>query len=94
MLALLPTDPPIVAEQSWTDIGRTAILDLIHGLTGGKAATDAASKLGDMLPGGSSDAAAIAAARRAADAAAQKKMIYVFVGIGGAVVLGALLLRR
>jgi hypothetical protein len=91
--SVAPTSPPSAntASPSWSDIGRAALLDVLHGLTGGNAAADIASKLGSIV--GSGDAAARAAAQRAADQAQQRQMIMVLGGLGAAVVLGAILLR-
>lgn len=84
--------PAATSEVSWADIGKTALLDILRGLTGGTAAAEVASKIGGAL--GSNDAAAAAAAQRAAAAQQQKQTLMILGGIAGAVVLGALLLRR
>jgi hypothetical protein len=79
------------ADVGWADIGKTALLDLLRGLTGGAAAGTLAAKVGSVL---APDSAAAAAAARAQAAADQKKTIMIVAGVTGAVVLGVLLLRR
>lgn len=84
---------PGTASPSWGDIGQKALLDILRGLTGGQAATDAANKLGPLLNPGGAEAAAAAEARRQAEAKARTTTILVLGGLGAAVVVGVLLLR-
>jgi hypothetical protein len=88
LLAALETP---ATDVSWGDVGKAALLDFLRGLTGGTALDLGAGKLG---LGDGADAAALAAAQRASEQARQRQMIYVLAGVGGAVVIAALLLRR
>lgn len=88
-----PTPAP-TSSIDWSTIGKQALLDIIKGLTGGRAASEIAGRVGSALNPGGDDAAAAAAAARAAAAAQQKQTLMILGGIAGAVVLGALLLRR
>lgn len=87
-----PQSSSAPADLSWGDIGKTALLDVLRSLTGGKAAAEVASKVGGLF--GDDTSAAAAAAKREADAASQRQMVMVLGGVAGAVVLAALLMRR
>jgi hypothetical protein len=86
---LASLDTPSPASASWTDIGKQALLDALHGITTGSAASQAAGQVGIGLP----DPTALAAAA-AASAAARTRTVLIVAGVAAAVVIGALLLRR